>query len=486
MKIFLLFTILLSYIQAEYRYVFIMFRHGARAPFFDNDMFNTIWKKEQLLETGKRMHYLAGLKDRELYGGFISDTYKQEEVYSFSTKYNRTIESLEARLQGLYSQDLNKGYELKKEQLDLNLYPNMKLSDTIKSKIEEMGNSALKSKMQIGVQHILNDKEYYDYLENPETCPTSKNYWKSDKYKIRAYEITNPLVKQYKDMMYDVFNLDVKENDFESYEKFFSFCDSFLPNYFDAKSFKILKDNGYTDEFINLLYTNCSLFLKKDMLDYRHGNVDNFYFARLKASSKFQTIISDMDNRISHDNDGKKNENKEYSLPKLKYFSAHDTSLSSFLNALYSAYEVEIIDSDYVLYASEVRVELSIDSENEYRVEIFYNDDRLISTKYSDFRKKVVSQLFISDSEKMSFCGLAQEEKTDWNLVFKGIILFASFISIFLLIYILFKSVFPDIKNNVKSKKDEITLNTMGASDSLQGRLTVDHDNNDNTATFSN
>ena len=486
MKIFLLFTILLSYIKADYRYIFIMFRHGARAPFLDKDMFNTNWKSQQLLDTGKRMHYLAGLKDRELYGNFISKQYKQDEVYAFSTNYNRTIESLEARLQGLYSQDLKKGNVLENEQLNLNLYPNMKLTDNIKSKIKLMGHSALKNDMQIGVQHILNETEYYDFLENPEACPTSKNYWISDAYKLRAYEITNPFVKQYKNMMDTVFNIDIKENDYESYEKSFTFCDSFLPNYYDATDFKIiLKDKGYSDDFINLLYSDCCLFLKKDMLDYRQGDVDNYYFARLKASSKFQTIIRDMDNRISHDKDGKKSQNKDYTLPKLKYFSAHDTSLSSFLNALYYAYEIKISDKSYVLYTSEIRVELSIDSENDYRVEIYYNSERLVSTKYSDFRKKVASQLFFSDSQKMEFCGLSKVEETNWNLIFKGIILFASFICIFLLIFILFKSVFPNVLSKTIVQREKLTLNTIGISDNLQGRLSGDQ-NNDNTATFSN
>ena len=50
-----------------------MFRHGARAALTDDvDIFGSIWKNNQLTDSGKRMHYLSGLNDRERYGSFLN------------------------------------------------------------------------------------------------------------------------------------------------------------------------------------------------------------------------------------------------------------------------------------------------------------------------------------------------------------------------------------------------------------------------------
>ena len=84
-------------------------------------------------------------------------------------------------------------------------------------------------------------------------------------------------------------------------------------------------DNGYNNDFISNLYMDCREFQKSELYDIRFSNIDDFLISKVKSSSKFEDILKDMDNRINNDINGKKDSYKSYSLPKLKYFCAHDT-----------------------------------------------------------------------------------------------------------------------------------------------------------------
>ena len=116
MKFFyLIFLFLISFISAQESQEKIIFawqinRHGARAPYLGVkdgiDIYGEKWTQiEELSDVGKRMLYLLGVRVRKRYVekyGLLSQTYNPQEIYIRSTDVNRTIESIESFLQGLY------------------------------------------------------------------------------------------------------------------------------------------------------------------------------------------------------------------------------------------------------------------------------------------------------------------------------------------------------------------------------------------------
>ena len=85
-------------------------RHGARVPYNgiinNSDIYKEHWlEKEELTNVGKRMLYLLGVKARKRYiiqTKLLSKQYSPQEILIRSTDVNRTIESVESFLQGLY------------------------------------------------------------------------------------------------------------------------------------------------------------------------------------------------------------------------------------------------------------------------------------------------------------------------------------------------------------------------------------------------
>ena len=91
-------------------FAFQMHRHGARAPYLgvenNLDFYKEEWiDKEELTNMGKRMLYLLGVKTRKRYmeqTKLLSKEFSPQEILIRSTDVNRTIESVECFIQGLY------------------------------------------------------------------------------------------------------------------------------------------------------------------------------------------------------------------------------------------------------------------------------------------------------------------------------------------------------------------------------------------------
>ena len=218
---------LISLIESEFRYVYIMFRHGARASLNKKDIFGTDWKEGELTNVGKRMLYLAGLNDRKLYDGFLGQTYDINEIYAFSTNHNRTIESLEARVHGLYNSDLINKNDLNDNQLSVK-FDNLIISPSMQTKISQLGHQPLKNNAQIGIFHNLPNIEKYDYIDNTKTCPAMKDYYTTYNHKEASIKLINPMIRNYKEMLKNLFQIEVKYYDFESKKTLLNFCDSFV------------------------------------------------------------------------------------------------------------------------------------------------------------------------------------------------------------------------------------------------------------------
>ena len=148
LSIFMLFSIINTTLEVEEDNLELIFvyqhiRHGARGPsasynslFKDGiDEFRVSWEGEgdgELTLVGKREHYDIGVRNRHKYGkgknglGLIDfSTYNPEEVLFHVTDYNRTHQSLNSELIGMFQPGLLK--TLTEQQVNGSYPPNEKV-----------------------------------------------------------------------------------------------------------------------------------------------------------------------------------------------------------------------------------------------------------------------------------------------------------------------------------------------------------------------
>jgi len=104
-----LFMILSTMVFAADQLVFVTLitRHGDRSPFTNIKNANYKWKTplEQLTPIGMKEEYMLGKKLRKRYVNnlkLLKPNYVDDSIYAVSSDYNRTIESAECLLTGLY------------------------------------------------------------------------------------------------------------------------------------------------------------------------------------------------------------------------------------------------------------------------------------------------------------------------------------------------------------------------------------------------
>ena len=100
--------------QSTLKFVQILFRHGDRnpnRPWGPRDPNpESVWPQGwgQLTNLGKSQLFELGVQTRLRYAGFLSEEYKNEEIYVRSTGRDRALMSAECFLAGLYPVDSEK------------------------------------------------------------------------------------------------------------------------------------------------------------------------------------------------------------------------------------------------------------------------------------------------------------------------------------------------------------------------------------------
>lgn len=144
--------VLLALTHAEILFVNEVCRHGARGPEVDYPMEGFPNGKGMLTASGFRQHYLIGHHLRKKYvkadkndnSKLLSPQYEADEIYIRSTQYQRTIQSAEAQMLGLYP--LGTGIEIKPE-LVTNSMPHIKIHDE-KDILEKLQYQAIQDNYQ--------------------------------------------------------------------------------------------------------------------------------------------------------------------------------------------------------------------------------------------------------------------------------------------------------------------------------------------------
>ena len=190
-----------------------------------------------------------------------------------------------------------------------------------------------------------------------------------------------------------------------------------------------------------------------------NGENDNEFIDYL-VSPVFHKIIKLIDYRIEKDMKGDL-DYKGYDLPKYFIISGVANTCGAFMSFMKKYYGTTV---KYANFSTNIHIELYLEekinksiTENDYRIEYYYNDDFLLSIPYVEFKNKIKSYLI--DQEKLNqFCKQEEEKKednknTNWYLI--GTII-ASVIIIVIIIFIIVILKKRAQNNNDNNKNEEI------------------------------
>lgn len=158
-KLFFLLSLIIISIERDTDgliFVYEHVRHGARGPssgfqsYFENgtDEYQVQWDLDgELSAIGKRQHYFLGVRNRLRYGKLINFTkYNPMEILIHATDYNRTHQSINSELLGMYGNNKEERLNQKeKEEYEMvnNIYlkeSNRELYDRINKELDSIGN----------------------------------------------------------------------------------------------------------------------------------------------------------------------------------------------------------------------------------------------------------------------------------------------------------------------------------------------------------
>ena len=221
--------------------------------------------------------------------------------------------------------------------------------------------------------------------------------------------------------------------------------------------------------------------LLKDCYDFLFLNtvgngIDNDKdFINYLVSPIFHKILNYMDYRIEKDKNGEKNF-KGYDLPKYFILSGISNSLGSFMSFMNKYFGTQI---KYANFSTNLHLELYLEkkenkeiTENDYRIEYYYNDDFLLSIPYIEFKNKIQKDLF-NTSLINNFCKVEkkdededkdedekdnEEKSVNWYMIGTLISVVIIVILVIFIIIILKRRV---KNNNVSNEEDEDKANLL-------------------------
>jgi hypothetical protein len=412
----------ITLISCELRFVWTMFRHGARAPQSglsagNIDMLGQQWVNPgELTAVGMRMHYLLGHRNRLRYGTFLSNTYTPLEIYIKSSDFNRTIMSAQAQLQGLYPPP--SGPTLSNAQQNI-AYPPDNNYDLAQQQ-SLLGSSALMNGIQVFPIHVFDttDPNFF-FVSNPTACTPLINVLLQNEQNPTIQNFLTKFNTTYGAQLLNLFGKTSNPNYFMNYNLVSLLFDTFLSDYTDQRNLTALANAG-----IDLVAFNNSAyeFHFNDMLLNYNGDT-NLTFAKIVMSSQLRDVLNWMTWRIGNDTSGNQ-AYTGYGNPKYVMYSEHDFTLGSaqaFLNAALGP-----INEYAMSYASNLFIELwrpdnvadpTTLKASDYYVNIIYNEHVLLASVSFPTFNSSITNLTWSPNDVFNFCGF---NTTSQNAVFNS------------------------------------------------------------------
>ena len=418
-------------------FIFEHFRHGARATcegkiINNTDILNGKWQGiGELSNKGRIQHYIVGAKNKLRYKNFLNSEYDPREIKIYSTNYNRTINSAQMQLLGLYH-DMS--------------YFNISNDDIIgEEKIDPNLNSIIPP-INLFEFHKEDNKEVFDiFYKEKFTCPLFKENIQKNKKEIYSFEALNNIRNNFNEKYFNVLLIEFNLTDTKTHKGMYNFCDAFITNFYDeginranlGKLEQKYKNFNLTD-ILNICYSYYKEYFFT-IEGERHAELNG----RLSMSKTFKKIVNIMKDRAINDNQNYIN----YISPKFLLYSGHDDTLSQMQMFLKSCFNIEY---EWIPYASTQLFEL-----RKYRdifyVEIYYNDRLKLNITFREFYDEITKKI-ISDKEIYEKCYKYRFSNLFKEAIFYLIILICLFI-IFISITIYFYHRKPKRINSIHLNK---------------------------------
>ena len=415
---FSLFIKIISLNETEDKIIFAwqMHRHGARAPYLGVqngiDVYKEKWTQiEELSEVGKRMLYLLGVKVRKKYVDkykLLSEKYDPQEIYIRSTDVNRTIESIESFLQGLYPNGTGPTIEEKVLNITNIVYPP---NQNYKEDFENITNEydlndnkwALPFGMSVLPVHLFYKPAHEFGLYDSNICKGHKALNEQQKKRKEVIDFGHDLLKKFI-FFPDLENVDHTNITFmEDYWTIYKYMDGFICDDTDRRSFDYMKKTfSFNEEQKDLLKKASDTFLKMDYFgtNYPDGHEEIPIMAN---SYTMHSLVNWMEKAIEGNE-----KNEKY----IKYviFSAHDSSIGALEHFMKYVFNVT---PEYAKFAESRYFELYINSEKEKKVRYLKGDNVVIKDMTFEEFKSVINNRTWTDKQVNQFCQFEIEKKND-------------------------------------------------------------------------
>lgn len=377
--------------KAEVRFVFNMISNGASSPpsehlnSINEDIFGERWDDpSQLTPVGMRMQYLLGRRNRVKYDNFLSSSFKANEILVQAAKFNNTISSAQAHLQGLFPQGT--GPNLSGYQRNV-AYPPQGKTGYGDFNQEIFGAPALPYNTQVFPVQAYSDKEYQNFFmyNIKDNCQDSYYEIVDNRRNDESKQLLNSIDAKYGEQLALAIGISDR-NVFKDYLYTYMVMKDFIAGYVDGKLHKRLTDAGLNLTEFNQTATD---FLNYDLYRVQTFGNETELLPKISFGVISRDLLVRMDQRLELDQIGESYSEHD---PKIVISSVNEVIIASILRYL----EVEIkTKTYYVPYASSLNFELKRPdgkdnaalTEFDYFVDIIYNDIPLKTIAYSEFRR---------------------------------------------------------------------------------------------------
>ena len=399
------------------RWTFELINHGARSPHIGLDSdFKDFSKhswigQNELTGVGLRQSSLIGYRDNLRYieeKGLLSQEYDPREILVYASENNRTLMAANALLHGLYPPGT--GPTISPNLVDRAVPPvDSSLYQEEKDRLDRCNHTALPDRINLVPVHINFAHEFFTQYETSKKCESLKTFEEKNKKRDEVANFLKEMDNSYKNLE-KIFG--EKKSFSEDYEFAYTFFDTLYCLYYEA-----------ADEFNNILnilgkkedevLNDCKKFLFLNTVG--NGINNDKEFINYLISPLFQKILYFIDLRISKDIKGEMSY-KGYDIPSYYLISGVGNTCGTFMSFMNKYFNTSIKFADF---ATNIHLELYLEekdnmeiTENNYRIEYYFNDDFLLSIPYATFKEKIVNELY-NKSTITEFCKYNEEKSDD-------------------------------------------------------------------------